>query len=893
MKQFAWLATKQARMALIYLLCIALALLFEYGKLHLIYGITFSFSSIFLLVAVCLFGVRWGLIASVLVQVCSIFVFHNPMFGWIYCLEILLIGLVNRRKPGQMLMWDAIYWFALGLPVMYGIYSGYFSSVSHELILMLVLALCNGLFNALMAEIALNYIPFSQWIDPSRKKDRTYSYSKVLFHLSIVAVAVPSLMYIVMNSRYSDRVATENSYQFAVNAASRIQQELSVWGKEDVLGIKLRSKLQIGYLQQIVQKYTSETLTNIVITDNEGRVLASNGKETILSGKYDWRSGKNVLALQKDFYQALPSSNHLVLPAQQWKEGSYIYNSSLPGLPLKLYIEIEVRHHQANVFAQFMNQLWYLLLFAAAAAAVAHFLSRMLVQGISKLASSTTDLPQKLKEMKAIEWPSSRVLEITSLSYNFRQMSLNLMQMFHEWKTMNEQLEEQTYKLRKSEEKLHQLAFYDILSGLPNRVYFTTHLQELIMDSTVSNRSIAVMFADLNRFKQINDTLGHDVGDLLLKEISERFASSLTEGCKLFRIGGDEFVILMEDADEVRACEVIERIFASLVEPIRLLNSSLYSSVSIGISMFPRDGDSMDVIVKNADIAMYFAKARGGNSFHFYEKKLNDMFEEEMLLDHGLREALLKDQLVLHYQPKVNTFTGAICGVEALVRWEHPELGRIPPDKFIPLAESSGLILKIDEWVLLEACRQNKAWQDAGLPKIPIAVNLSGLHFSQTHLVELIQQVLEQSGLDEKYLNLEITEGVFIKNVDPVIDTITRIRDMGIQLSIDDFGTGYSSLSQLQRLPISNVKLDRSFIHDIADEPKKAAVVKAIIDLAHSMRMTVVAEGVETKNEMNYLKQCKCDELQGYYFSRPLPADEFSALLDSEDDWKKPAARTV
>ncbi|MGX4584252.1 putative bifunctional diguanylate cyclase/phosphodiesterase [Paenibacillus chitinolyticus] len=880
MKTIQSLLQNKARLTLGYLLCIAFALLFEASELHLIYGIAFSFSSIFLLFAVSLFGVRLGLLAGVITQLFSFFFLHNPAFEWIGLLEIAGVGLLNRKKPGRLLVWDSIYWLLIGLPLMFAVYYGFYKFVSDELILMLLIALSNGLFNGLIADILLKYLPLFHWFGLVKERERTYSYSKVLFHLSIMAVALPSLLYIVMNSWYSEKLSIQNSRQLAINTANSINQELNQWEAEDILGIKLKGRIQVGYLQELVNKYTSEQLFRIVITDRSNKVLAADRQSYKLNQIYDWKSGNNVLGLDDNFYQVLPARETAALPAQQWREGSYIYDNAVARMPLNVYIDIPIRHYQVSVFAQYLSQLWYLLLFAAAAAATALYLSRVLVHGLSKLATSTTDLPEKLKQMKEIEWPSSRVSEITSLTYNFRQMSLNLMSMFHQAQDMNQRLQEQTDKLRLSEEKLHQLAFYDILTGLPNRLYFTTYLQSLLLEAAQAPKQVAVMFADLNRFKQINDTLGHDIGDLLLKEIGERFTRSVAESCKLFRIGGDEFVIVIEDASDAKAVAVARSMFAALEEPIRLMESPLYSSVSIGISMFPRDGDTMETIVKNADMAMYFAKSVGcSNSYQFYEEELKIRFSEEMMIDNGIQEALSNHQLVLHYQPKVDTVTGAISGIEALVRWEHPELGRISPDKFIPLAERSGIIYRIDEWVLKEACRQNKAWQDEGLPKVPVAVNISALHFSQTNLLDMIHGALEESGLEESYLTLEITEGVFIEDVELVIGIISRIRERGIHISIDDFGTGYSSLNQLQRLPISHVKLDRSFIRDIGGEPKKAAVAKAIIELAHSMNMTVVAEGVETAEESEYFTRCRCDELQGYYFSRPLPAPEFSRLL--------------
>jgi EAL domain-containing protein (putative c-di-GMP-specific phosphodiesterase class I) len=317
----------------------------------------------------------------------------------------------------------------------------------------------------------------------------------------------------------------------------------------------------------------------------------------------------------------------------------------------------------------------------------------------------------------------------------------------------------------------------------------------------------------------------------------------------------------------------------SFSDPFLIDGMPLFVTISVGISMYPKDGADMDTVIRNADIAMYHAKEEGNGVYRFFKPSLAPLVQEKMQLDNGLYKALKDGQFSLHYQPKMDAKTGDLCGIEALIRWSHPELGMIPPDKFIPLAEESGFILEIDNWVFREACRQNKAWQDAGLRKISVSVNISARHFYQGNLKDMVVRGLMDTGLEAKYVSLEITEGVFIRNMEQVIETILFLRGLGIQISIDDFGTGYSSLNQLQRLPISDVKLDRSFIQGITNDEKKSSIVKAIIDLVHSMNMKVVAEGVETDDESQFCKDLHCDELQGYLFSRPLPPEQLEEML--------------
>jgi diguanylate cyclase (GGDEF)-like protein len=452
----------------------------------------------------------------------------------------------------------------------------------------------------------------------------------------------------------------------------------------------------------------------------------------------------------------------------------------------------------------------------------------------------------------------SNIREISSLVHNFKQMS---------------------DKLTESEERLHHLAYYDSLTGLPNRLHFFNYLKELVAAYSDQSQPIAVMFADLNRFKQVNDTLGHAVGDQLLEKVAERFAGSISDTYQVFRLGGDEFVFVFqyENISDVRTHA--KHLCESFSEPILLMDLPVYTTISIGISLYPFDGMDFNHIIKNADMAMYAAKEQGESCYVFYNEKINSLLTEKMHLENGLRSAVQMAQFTLYYQPKVCTTTGKIVGVEALLRWNHPEYGDVAPDKFIPLAEESGIILDIDKWVLGEACRQMKEWQNRGIPSFTISVNISAKHFYQGHLLDVIRGILGESGLEAHYLKLEITEGVFIRKVETVIETITSLREMGVQISIDDFGTGYSSLTQLQRLPISEVKLDRSFIQGIKEDSRKSSVVKAVIELAHIMSLSVVAEGIETKEECAYLSELQCDELQGYLFSRPLPYDEFEKLI--------------
>jgi diguanylate cyclase (GGDEF)-like protein/PAS domain S-box-containing protein len=434
---------------------------------------------------------------------------------------------------------------------------------------------------------------------------------------------------------------------------------------------------------------------------------------------------------------------------------------------------------------------------------------------------------------------------------------------------------------KRSEEKMKFMAYHDALTGLPNRRFFNRCLTDALAMSQRAKQSTAVMFVDLDNFKRINDTLGHAVGDQLLKAVVRRFTACVSEKDIISRLGGDEFAIILQGISRQHAAEVAERIIDCCSEPFVIEGHELFVSPSIGISLYPDDGDSIENLVKNADVAMYEAKEQGKNTYQFYTSEMNEAIFRRVELEKHLRKALEREELSLYYQPQVDLKTGRIIGVEALVRWEHPQWGIVSPADFIPLAEETGLIVPLGEWVLRTACRQQKAWQEAGLPFTRVSVNLSTRQFYQNDLVKTISQILRQTGLDPQYLELEITESITM-SVDHALEVLDKLKGLGVKLSMDDFGTGYSSLSYLKNFPIDQLKIDQSFVRDITGSRKDAAIVKTIIELAHNLDMRVIAEGVETEEQLNWLKQQECDEAQGYYFSEPLTVEQFELLMRSE-----------
>ncbi|HAD04486.1 MAG: diguanylate cyclase [Desulfuromonadales bacterium GWD2_61_12] len=433
---------------------------------------------------------------------------------------------------------------------------------------------------------------------------------------------------------------------------------------------------------------------------------------------------------------------------------------------------------------------------------------------------------------------------------------------------------------KQAQEQLYHMAHHDTLTGLPNRLYFADHLRQSRAMAKRLNRPLAVLFLDLDRFKLINDSLGHAVGDKLLQEMAVRLGACVRETDIVARLGGDEFTAILSDIKDPADAEVVARkIIKALAEAVHIGEHELYITTSIGISFFPEDGETPADLIKKADIAMYHAKAQGRNNYQLYDPAMDLDTDRRLVMENGLRKALEREELRLYYQPKVDTVSGKVTSLEALVRWQHPELGLLPPAEFITLAEETGLIGALGEWVLYRACQQNRAWQITGLTPVRVAVNLSGHQLQDKGLVATVRRILAECELEPCWLELEITETVVMQNPDFAVRIIGELAELGVAISIDDFGTGYSSLAHLKRFSVDTLKIDKSFVRDIETNSTDAAIATAIIAMGNSLNLKVIAEGVETAGQRSFLRACHCDELQGFLFSRPVPAAEAAEIL--------------
>jgi diguanylate cyclase (GGDEF)-like protein len=447
------------------------------------------------------------------------------------------------------------------------------------------------------------------------------------------------------------------------------------------------------------------------------------------------------------------------------------------------------------------------------------------------------------------------------------------------------QLEQNIEHRKQAESRIRHLAYHDALTDLPNRTLLEDRLATALAQAHRKSRMLALLYLDLDRFKRVNDTIGHGLGDRVLQSVADRLTDIVRESDTVGRVGGDEFTILLPEVSRVQdAVEVADRVLEGLKEPLTIEGRELHTTISMGVAIYPTDAEEADTLLRNAAIAMYRTKEQGGDNYQLYAPAMNGAVADPLALESELRRALERQQFVLYYQPQVSIADWQIVGVEALIRWRHPEHGLVLPSSFIPLAEETGLIISLGEWVLRTACAQAKAWQEASLPHVRMAVNLSGRQFQQRNLVEVVSEVLRETGLAPHCLQLEITESVAVQDVDFTGSMLGNLREMGVQVAIDDFGSGHSSLNYLKCLPIDDVKIDQYFVRDVATDPNDAAIVGSIVAMAHDLNLKVVAEGVETEQQLAFLHDRRCDIAQGSLFSEPLPADAVEQIIAQGTD---------
>ncbi|MDP4180022.1 MAG: EAL domain-containing protein [Bacillota bacterium] len=864
---------------LIFLTCMCMVA--RIYKVPLSYGVYISFSSFFLFVILRLYGTVFGVVSSVFVNIFVIIFLHSDTISLFVPLEILVVGIIYKSKTQNLFLSEMIYWLILGCPIT----SLFFFLQGGEFGIEGFVAVLNqfviGLINALLADMMISYISPQRMLRSNA--NYTIDFSILLFHFTLLSVLGPFTIFVSIDGLNINRDTNISIIQTIENKKFDIMEQLKGWSIIDLRKIKVKSPIQLNKLKNILDKEPEGSIVGLMIQDNNGKVYASNKQANNYDISDDWKSHGKITQLSDDIYIWHPELTNYYTDETAWKSAFFIKETKFEDIDLKLVIKIPLLKYSEEIWDGYLNKFYIIIIACIIATILSIIISRFLSGALLKLAESTTDIPNKLGRQEKINWPNTSISQIKSLILNFTEMSNKLEQLFSQEKEMNNKLLVQTDEMKKSKEELKHLAYYDALTDLPNRHYFIDYLKKTVEEDENKYKILAIMFIDLNRFKQINDSLGHEVGDMLLKEIARRFKAISKNYSFIARLGGDEFVIILENADKLKAAETANFINKILADKIDIVYNSkrieLFTSGSIGISMYPMDSNDINTVLKNADIAMYAAKKTGGNIYRFYEEINKDNKEEQIHLEMNLKSALERKELVLYYQPQFNVKSGNITAVEALLRWNHPELGLILPSKFIPIANNIGLMQEIGYWVLKEACAQIKLWRDMGIINTRVTVNLSGDNFESQYIIDTIQKVLDETGVSPELLGLDITESYLLSNFTNLDKTVSDLKQLGVYISIDDFGEGGSSISLLKDAPVDCVKIDRIFIEKLSTDKKSELIVKALIDMVHSIGIKVVAEGVETPENVDILKNMDCDDIHGFLLRAPMDKNNFENWL--------------
>lgn len=878
------LSLKSPAKLIIFLVILIISLISRECDIPFSYGVNFTMSSLFIFIILRYYGLVAASSAIMIINILDWSLFDGSIYTFFVFFEVLIVGFLWRKKQRNLFVLDAFYWIIIGGPSAILVFYMNRNTVNVEGLLLVSNIVINGLINVLIADLLISYIPIHKVFSYIDKNP--VDLNKMIFHLTVAAVLGPFLVYTFVDAWFSKASLESDIFQNINSTNINITEKLKIWEDSDLRKLRLKSPIYIKRFKTTINSNQLNNSVEVLLADNKSNIYFTSNEDKY-GEVYNWKEGGFYSEIGDNIYEWYPEYKGIRTDLSRWSKAFYIMIIPFDAVDIQLQIKVPLSNYAEDVWKSYLNKFLILLLFCLISAIISAMTSKFVSRDLSKLTKSSTGLPEKLKRQEIIEWPRTSISQVNSLVSNFQVMSDNLVDLFTEAKIMNNQLLSQTKELELSREKMKHLAYNDVLTGLPNRLSFNGYLENLL--NIGQSKNIAVMFIDLNRFKQINDTLGHEYGDMLIKEVANRLSCFLKDNSFVARLGGDEFVVVINNADVKIAKKYAIYINKILAEPVFINQEDevheLHVSGSVGISIYPEDAFEKSTLLKYADLAMYAAKESGDNTFRFYSEIAESNMSEKLLLEQSLCKALERNEIIIYYQPKVNVQTKTITGMEALIRWNHPQRGMISPAQFIPLAEETGIINQIGEWVLIEACKQTKQWQNIGFPKMRISVNLSIRQFYGNNVVRLVSKALKISGLEPECLELEITEGFLIKNTKYIISILQEVRDMGVYISIDDFGIGYSSFCRLKELPIQILKIDKSFITDISKEKINSSIVKAIIELAHSMELKVVAEGVETIEEFHTLALLECDEIQGYLFSKPLPVVEFEKLIRSFQFW--------
>ncbi|WP_160395410.1 putative bifunctional diguanylate cyclase/phosphodiesterase [Paenibacillus sp. MMS18-CY102] len=846
-----------SRLIIVFIL-VGLAAYFSYAyPVELFFGIGFSCGAALILLTSQLLGWRAGLLMLVLVHG-AILCFMPPSSAFLLHTGELVIAmaLVSRWPRLGLIGASALYWLCIGIPMQLFIQFDA-GRPTQETLFFTYAVMASGLGNALVAEFAAVYGRAGMLFGHAKQGQVvTLRISRALLHLTLAAMLGSSMLFFISGGHTFKQNMMRDLSRQASQSALTLELGFKAMSKAERRGLRLNGYLERAAAHNLIRNVLSSAPYEAILTSHDGRQLLN-----VSNGTAPMKQWHSLIARQE--YGSLhgqtwsPEPSRPELAGAQWTKMSYIYSVYMDGFILHVRLPLDTyRNEMYGVYAaQLVSSLYISVIFGL----FALFIHRFLVRAVHRLALVSGGIPDKVKEGVAPMWPQSKLEEINWLVGNFRVVTEKLSSMFMESR---------------------EQAYYDSLTGLPNRLHFNEHLQNAVGQAKRQGQEVYVMFVDLDRFKHINDTLGHTVGDLLLEQVAVRLSRDLDPHMFMARLGGDEFVLVLI-AEEEKARTLAIELLADLENPFHIGGEELYVTASIGIGSSAISGYEAETIVKNADFAMYDSKAIGGNGYCFFTPPTTDL-SHRMRLEFELRKAVDRQQLMLHYMPIYDRESERVISLEALLRWTHPEQGLVSPGLFIPMAESCGLLKPIGEWVAREACRQIKEWQNNGEAAVPVAINLSPTQIQLYGIVDYLEQLLTETGIPPELLEVEITEEVFAKHPERVIAELHRLKQRGVKVWIDDFGTGYSSLGLLNRMPVDGFKIDRTFVHGLEEDTDKLSIIHTMMLLAQARNWLVVAEGVETNGEAAALKAAGCCLQQGYYYSKALPAQKVSKWFGRE-----------
>lgn len=821
-------------------------------NIHNMVGLNYTFNTIFFLLILYLYGKTEAYTLLILINLVALFFFDSSFICMLYVFEIFFIGYMKSKKQNwNLVLIDIMFWaiITITLCLLTRIFN---NSYENGLSLYYIFNIAiNGIINVLIVELILTYIPFER-INKKNIYYKTYiNMNTLLFHISIGCILFILVLNVTMNSVYRVKDIHINAKKSLISTSHKVEDKLESFTDDDIRKLKLSGTLQIGQIKKTLTNISNLEGVRLSILNIDSEVIVSNKENVVALEKYNWKQGKEVHEVEDGIWEIVPVIKSNSAYTLRWYNSHYVYEHIIEDLGLVIVAEYPVINEVGAIVMDFNNQISFMLIMGVSVFLLALIINKLFLKTMTTLADITTDIPFKLNVSEDISWPKSRMAESKLLIDNFKVM---------------------TKKLEESHKSLEKLAYYDLLTGLLNRTSFKNHLESVYKN--IENQKLAVIFIDINGFKQINDTLGHNQGDNLLKLIASRLGKLEEEGQKIFRLGGDEFVVvaIKNSIDEIN--ETSKNILEAFKEEFILAESKYKIGASIGVSIYPDNTNDIESLTKNADIAMYKSKRSGGDKPYFYTDEIEEKFIERIELEEQLKVAIENEEFYLVYQPKINLQDNKISGAEVLIRW-NKEGERVTPQQFISVAEEARLITKIDEWVIKNAFKNMATWKKQFGVNIPLAINISAKNLENDRICEVIDRALMENEIDAECIKLEITESVLIKNIDVARTIIQKLKARGLKISIDDFGYGYSSLNQLINLQVDEVKIDRSFIVELDKNKTKESVVKLIIELVHTLNMNAVAEGVETKEELECIKYLGCDEVQGYVYSKPLNDDKF------------------